>query len=270
MRVLIMTDMEGVSGIVVWEQVNGGAPMYEEGRRLYTEEINAAVRGAKAAGADEIVVVDCHGAGGGWTFNSLVPEMLDPACEWVAHHAWSRYTELLEQGCDAALFVGMHARAGTPDGVLCHTISTTSWRNLWFNDDLVGETGINAALSGYYNCPVLLVTGDEAVCREATELLGDGLTTVAVKRGLSRYSARQIPPVRARQMIEAGAQRALANLGAVAPYVPERPTTIMIELPTVDAASRFRGRHGVEIVDPLKVVSRGDDWMQAWNQIWDY
>lgn len=270
MRVLIMTDMEGVSGIVVWEQVNGGAPMYEEGRRLYTEEINAAVRGAKAAGAKELVVVDCHGAGKGWNFNSLVPELLDPDCEWVAHHPWSRYTELLEQGCDAALFVGMHARAGTPDGALCHTISTTTWHNLWFNDDLVGETGINAALCGHYGCPVLLVTGDEAVCREAGELLGDGLATVAVKRGLSRYSARQIPPVRARQMIEEGARRALSDRKPVPPYVPTKPTTITIELSTVDTASRFRGRHGVELVEPLKVVSQGDDWMQAWNQIWDY
>jgi D-amino peptidase len=106
--------------------VTGGQPQYEEGRRLYTEEINAAVRGAKAAGATEIVVVDCHGAGSGWTFNSFIPELLDPDCEWVAHHAWSRYTELLEQGCDACLLVGMHAATSTPDGVLCHTISTVS------------------------------------------------------------------------------------------------------------------------------------------------
>ncbi len=270
MRILIMSDMEGVSGIVVWEQVNGGAPMYEEGRRLYTEEINAAVRGAKAAGAKEIVAVDCHGAGGGWTFNSFIPELLDPDCEWVAHHPWSRYTELLEQSCDAALFVGMHARAGTPDGVLCHTISTTTWQNLWFNDDLVGETGVNAALCGHYGCPVLLVTGDEATGREAKELLGDGLTTVAVKRGLTRYSARQIPPIRARQMIEAGAKNALQNLKAVKPYIPARPTTITIGLSTVDKADEFRGFHGVEIVEPLKVVSRGKDWMEAWNQIWHY
>ena len=82
MRILIMTDMEGVSGIVAWDQVTGGKPMYEEGRRLYTEEINAAVRGARSAGAEEIVVVDCHGAGGDWTFNSLVPELLDTNCEW--------------------------------------------------------------------------------------------------------------------------------------------------------------------------------------------
>jgi D-amino peptidase len=270
MRVLIMSDMEGVSGIVVWEQVTGGDPMYEEGRRLYTEEINAAVRGAKAAGATEIVVVDCHGAGGGWTFNSFVPELLDPDCEWVAHHPWSRYTELLEQGCDAALMVGMHARNGTPDGVLCHTISTVKWHNLWFNDDLVGEFGINAALCGHYGCPVLLCTGDEAVCRESSALLGDGLTTVAVKRGLSRYSARQIPPVRARQMIEDGAKRALQNLKAVQPYVPARPTTITVEISSVDKTADFYGRHGVTVVNPTKVESHADNWMQAWDQIWHW
>jgi D-amino peptidase len=270
MRVLIMSDMEGVSGIVVWEQVDGGAPMYEEGRRLYTEEVNAAIRGAKAAGATEIVAVDCHGAGGGWTFNSYIPELLDPDCEWVAHHKWSRYTELLEKGCDAVLLVGMHARAGTPDGVMCHTISTVTWRNLWFNDDLVGEIGINAALCGHFGCPVALVTGDVAACREAQEILDDGPTYVAVKQGLSRFSARQIPPVRARQMIEDGARRALENLGAATTYVPARPTTITIELDTVDKAGQFRGRAGVEVTEPLKVVSQAEDWLAAWDQIWPF
>ena len=223
MRVQIMTDMEGVSGIVAREQVNGGEPMYEEGRRLYTEEINAAVRGAAAAGATEIVVVDCHGAGGPWTFNSLVPELLDPRCEWVAHHTWSRYVDMLESGCDAVLLVGMHAKAGTADGELSHTISTVRWRHLWFNGQDVGEVGINAALCGYYGAPVLLVTGDQAVCRESTELLGDGLTTVAVKKGLSRYAARQIPPARARRMIEEGARLALQDLNAVPPLSDEQP-----------------------------------------------
>lgn len=270
MRVLIMSDMEGVSGIAVWNQVNGGDPMYEEGRRLYTEEVNAAVRGAKAAGATEIVVVDCHGAGGGWTFNSFIPELLDPDCEWVAHHAWSRYTEMFETGCDACLLVGMHARAGTPDGVMCHTISTSGWRNLKFNDNYVGEVGINAALCGHYGVACVLVTGDEATCRESRELLGENLTCVAVKKGLTRHSARQIPPVRARQMIEEGALRALQDLRAVTPYVPAKPTTITIELGTTDTADWFRGRPGVEIVDPLTVVSRADNWLGAWDQIWDW
>jgi D-amino peptidase len=270
MRILIMTDMEGVSGIVVWNQVNGGDPMYEEARRLYTEEINAAVRGAKAARATEIVVVDCHGAGGPWTFNTLVPELLDPDCEWVAHHPWSRYTEMLESGCDGCLLVGMHARAGTADGVLCHTISTTGWRNLKFNDKYVGEVGINAALCGHYGVPCLLVTGDEATCRESKELLGEGLTTVAVKKGLTRMSARQIPPVRARKMIEEGAREALKDLNAVQPYVPGKPTSITVELGSVEHADKFRGKPGVELADELTVVSRGDDWMSAWNQIWGW
>ena len=271
MKILIMADMEGVSGIVTWDQVTGGAPMYEEGRRLYTDEVNAAARGALQAGADEIVVVDCHGAGGDWSFNSLIPERLEPACTWVAHHPWSRYTELLEQGADACLLVGMHARNNTADGVLCHSISTVKWHNLWFNDDLVGEVGVNAALCGHYGCPVLLVTGDEAVCRESTALLGAGLTTVAVKRGLSRYSARQIPPRRAREMIEAGARQALQDLSAVQAYTPESPVTISIEVDKVEKLADFMGRQGVTIDERRQLVkSRASNWMSAWDQIWHW
>ena len=115
MRVHVISDMEGVAGIVKWGQTGGDTKLYHEGRVLYTEEINAAVRGAKAAGATEIVVMDCHGAGGDYTFNSLVPDLLDPDCEYVVQSEWTEYTELLEQGCDAALFVGMHAMAGQRD-----------------------------------------------------------------------------------------------------------------------------------------------------------
>src|SRR5438093_2160706 len=206
--------MEGISGIVNPHQTNAGKEMFDEGRQLYTEEINAAVRGAKAGGATEIVVMDCHGAGKGWSFNSLIPEELDPACEFVVQSEWTEYTEFLEQGCDAALFVGMHARAGTREGVMNHTVSGEEWQNLWFNGTLVGETGINAALCGTWGCPVLLVTGDRSVCAEASALLGDSLTTVAVKEGLGRYSARQIPPLRARELIEDGAKRAPGDLHA--------------------------------------------------------
>ena len=117
---------------------------------------------------------------------------------------------------------------------------------------------------------MLLVTGDEATCREAKNLLGKNLTTVAVKRGLSRFSARNIPPVRARNLIEEGAKTALKNLKAVKPYKPKSPTTITIDLGYVDRGDQFKGRPGVEFIDPLKVVSKGKNWMQAWNQIWHY
>ncbi|MBA3329747.1 MAG: M55 family metallopeptidase [Actinobacteria bacterium] len=266
MRVHIISDMEGIAGIVKGQQTLGGSSMFEEGRKLYTEEINAAVRGARAGGATEIVVMDCHGAGEGWTFNSLVPELLDPDCEFVVQQEWTEYTEFLEQGCDAALFVGMHAMAGTADGVLNHTVSGQVWQNLWFNGTIVGETGINAALCGTWGCPVLLVTGDEASCREGTALLGAGLTTVSVKRGLGGASARMIPPQRARPMVEDGARRALADLRAVPPYDPGRPCEITVEYKNTMAPAQLRNRPGVELVEPRKIVSQADDWWSAWKQ----
>ena len=268
MRVFIVSDMEGVAGITKWAQVTGGEKLYEEGRRLYTEEINAAVRGARKAGANEIVVMDCHGAGKDWTFNSLIPDLLDPGCEFVVQNEWTEYTEFLEEGCDAALFVAMHAMAGDPKGGMSHTVSGTQWRNLYFNGTRVGETGINAALCGTWDCPVLLVTGDDAVCDEATTLLGGGLTTVAVKRAIGRYSARHIAPVRARELIEDGADRALHNLTAVAPYDPGRPCEIRVELASPDLTDAYRNRRGIEIADPRTVVSTGDTWWNAWRQFY--
>jgi D-amino peptidase len=265
-RVFVVSDMEGVSGVVKWEQVDGGEPLYDEARKLYTEEINAAVRGAKAAGATEIVVMDCHGAGKGWTFNSLVPELLDPDCEWVVQHEWTEYTELLEQGCDAALLIAMHAKAGTPRGVMSHTISGRDYRDLRFNGVSVGETGINAALCGTWGCPVVLVTGDDVVCEEATELIGPELVTVSVKRALGRYSARNLAPVRARALIEAGARQAIEQRGEVRPYDPGKPCEIAVDFSSPDLVEPYRYRHGVETAGPTTIVSRAEDWWTAWRQ----
>ena len=265
MRVHIISDMEGVSGIVKWQQTTGGEKLYDEGRVLYTEEINAAARGAKDAGATEIVVMDCHGAGGAYDFNSLLPDLLDPDCEYVVQQEWTEYTSFLESGCDAALFVGMHAMAGTADGVLSHTVSGQAWQSLRFNGTLVGETGINAALCGHWGVPVLLVTGDRAVCKEGRELLGDGLTTVEVKEGLGRFSARMLPPARARELIEEGARKALSDLSAVAAYDPGSPSEIAIEFTTPDRLQEFANRKGVEVTGPKSLVARGGDWWTAWS-----
>ncbi len=149
-----------------------------------------------------------------------------------------------------------------------HTISGRDYQNLWFNGTLVGETGINAALCGTWGCPVLLVTGDEASCREGTELLGDGLTTVAVKWGIGAASARMIPPVRARRLIEEGAKRALADLKAVKPYDPGRPCEVRAEFKNTTEPDRLRFRPGVERVDERTIVSRADSWWDAWKQFY--
>ena len=267
MRVHIISDMEGVAGIVRPEQTVAGEVLYEEGRKLYTEEINAAVRGAVKAGAEEVVVMDHHGAGKAFSFNSLIPDLLEPACDYVVQSSWTEYTGFLEAGCDACLLVGMHAMAGTPEGVLSHTVSGREWRSLRFNGVLVGETGINAALCGTWDCPVVLVTGDSATCREASELLGDGLTTVAVKEGIGRASARNVAPLRARELIEDGAASALKRPDAVEPYDPGKPCEIAVEFMTPSEVVKYHGRTGVEVTGPESAVSRAADWWTAWRQL---
>ena len=268
MRVHIISDMEGVSGIAKGPQTHGGAPLYDEGRKLYTEEINAAVRGAKAAGATDIVVMDCHGAGAEFSFNSLVPDLLEPDCEYVVQDQWTEYTEFLEEGCDAALLVGMHAMAGTRRGGMNHTVSGADYYNLSFNGTRVGETGIHAAVCGTWGCPVLLVTGDDAACAEGKALLGDALTTVAVKRGIGSASTRQIPPVRARQLIEEGARTALSDVKAVPPWSPGSPCEIRVEFKHTKAADDLRFREGVERVDDRTVSVTADTWWEAWRRFY--
>jgi D-amino peptidase len=159
----------------------------------------------------------------------------------------------------------MHAMAGTPDGVMSHTVSSQAWQSLRFNGTLVGETGINAAMCGHWNCPVLLVTGDRATCNEARALLGDGLTIAEVKVGIGRHSARNLPAERARELIEQRAREALKDLKAVQPYDPGRPCEIAVEFTTPDRLEEYRNRRTVEVTGPLSIVARGDDWWQAWS-----
>ena len=167
--------------------------------------------------------MDCHGAGGDWSFNSLIPEALDARCEFVVQTRWTEYTAMLEQGCDVGA-VRRPARAARAarSGVLSHTVSSTKWHNLRFNGTLVGEVGINAALCGTWGTPVALVTGDDVVCAEASELLGPGLQTLAVKQGLGRFSARHLSPARARELLEAAARDALASVASAPVYDPGR------------------------------------------------
>src|SRR5260221_13677909 len=144
MRVVIFCDMEGISCIEHWDQVTGGKALYDECRKLYTDEMNAAVRGARAAGASEIEVVYCHGAGGAYSFKSFLPDSLESGAQYVFGYPWARYIAPFEQGCDAILFVGAHAMAGTPDCVGCPTGLCGAWCNAWVNDTLGGGSGILA------------------------------------------------------------------------------------------------------------------------------
>jgi D-amino peptidase len=268
MRVVVFGDMEGVAGICRWAQVSATGSLYEEGRELYTGEINAAVEGAFEGGATEVVVMDCHGAGGDSSFNSLLTNGLDERCEFVVQSEWTEYTGVFEEGCHAALMIGMHAMAGAERGVMSHTVSSTDWHGLRFNGTLVGEVGINAALCGTWGCPVALVTGDDVVCDESRALLGPGLKTLAVKQGLGRFSARHQPPKRARREIEHAAAAALRELSQAPVYDPGSPCTIEVDLATPDHAEPYRHRANVTISDGRRLTSQAPTWLEAWRQFY--
>jgi D-amino peptidase len=268
MRVMIWGDMEGVACIEVWEQVNGGAALYEEARVLFTEEMNAAVRGVKLAGADDVIVVDCHGAGGPWSFKSLVPDRLEQGAEWVFGYPWARYVEPLREGVDAVVLVGAHARAGTPNGVLSHTVSSEGWYSASINGVLVGESGILAALCGGWGAPIVFVSGDEATCAEVRELVGAKVVTAPVKRGLGRFSARNLSPSDARRLIEERTHAALSNHDWPAPYRVQPPVTFRVELAAIEQAEHYRGRTGVEIVAPRVVEAHGANFWECWDRFW--
>ncbi len=271
MRVMIWADMEGVAGISTWDHTGGTLPLYEEGRRLYTEEINAAVRGCKRSGATEIVVVDGHGGGykANTRFLSLIPERLEGGAEYVLGYPWARYVVPFEEGCDAILFVGAHAMAGTPNAVLSHTVSSESWYNATINGTLVGESGIVAAIAGCWNVPAIFVAGDDATCREVQAIAGAGVVTAPVKKGLGRFAARHLAPADARALIERKTGEAVGNRDAWPhPLTFTSPVTFQVELASPDRAASFMGRPGVEIIGPRTVRASGKNFWQAWDAFW--
>src|SRR5437660_3630692 len=268
MYVVIFCDMEGISCIEHWDQVTGGKALYEECRKLYTDEMNAAVRGARAAGASRIEVVDCHGAGGAYTFKRFIPERLEAGAQYIFGYPWARYITPFEQGCDAILFVGAHAMAGTPDGVLCHTVSSEAWQNAWINDVTVGESGILAAIAGCWDVPAIFVAGDESTCREVTELLGPEVVTAPVKTGLGRFSSRNMAPRDACALIETEVAQAISLKRWPKPYKPTGPVTFRVEVTTPDHVNDFIGRVGVKIEGPRTVSCTADNFWQAWDHMW--
>lgn len=226
MKVYLSVDMEGIAGVVHEDQTNPLDPRcageYNRFRRLMTDEASAAVQGALDGGARHVLVNDSH-----WNMRNLLAEELHPAAELVSGDPKQRsMLEGIEAGFDAAFFVGYHAMAGTPLAVLDHTYTDRIHR-VRLNGREVGELGLNAALAGAFGVPVALVTGDEAVTREARALLGDAVTTVAVKQATSRHAARSLAPTEACRRISEAARSAVVSPGNL--WLPDGPFEIEVE-----------------------------------------
>ncbi len=223
MKVLILTDMEGISGVVYWTQPQLGgrdARDDERQRKAMAGDVNAVVDGARRRGAEEINVLDFHGSSP--PRPNLLLEDLDPHVKLFSGYGhMSMMKPLIDPTYDALMMVGMHAYDGVADGVLSHNFTST-YKEIYINNVRIGEIGYFALLAGTYGVPLVLVTGDEAACQEAQELLED-VETVATKQGVTHGFALLYPLGEVRQALAAGAERAMKRLTQFRPFVVEGP-----------------------------------------------
>ncbi len=260
MKVYISADMEGTSGIVHSDQTDPSLPEYQRGRKLMLGEVNAAVEGALKGGATQVLVNDSH-----WNMRNLFLEDLHPEAVLLsgAPKPFSMMAGI-DKNFDAVFFTGYHARAGSTFANLDHTYNgPLIVQGVWLNGVEVGEYGINAALAGYYGVPVALVTGDQTVCAQAKELLGDDLETVAVKESIGRVAAKNLHPTKVQAMIRDAAERALRKKRA--PFTFKPPITLRLALTRSSQADRCVLMPGVRRVASRVVEFTHDDYATLLN-----
>lgn len=207
MKVYMMTDMEGISMAYYWEQVRGGEPFYPRYQRILTMEVNAAVEGAFAAGAETVVVNDGHGAGG--REYNLLWEELDERVLIEKPDSASNITPSLDDTFDAFLLVGYHAMAGTPLSVMPHTQNSRTWESFRVNGTEYGEIGQMALIAGEIGVPVAYLSGDRAAVDEARSLLGSDLPATAVKQAHAAGKITSLHPKEAARRIREDVEQAL-------------------------------------------------------------
>jgi D-amino peptidase len=225
-KIYINTDLEGISGVYKFEQTRQkGTPLNIQACEYFMGDLAAVIHGLLDAGVKEIVVLDGHGS------QAIIPHMMVPGAKYITGTPRPGAGNLseLDSTFSGMILLGFHAMMGTPNGVLNHTQNSKSENRYWYNGVESGEIAQNAAIAGYYGVPVIMVTGDVAVCREAIKFFGKNIITVPVKKGLSRESALLYPFEETRKALYEGAKRSVNAIRSCKPYLMETPIQIREE-----------------------------------------
>lgn len=221
MKIYVSVDMEGIAGILLPEQLRRGEALYEEARRLLTQEVNVIVESLMQLGVSDIIVKDAHGSG----FN-LIPDSLHPGAFYVmgATRVKERFPGL-DSSFTGAFLIGYHAMGGTAHAIRDHTYTSQGWQSVTINRVEYGEIAIDSLLFGLHGVPVRLVTGDEKACGEAG-LFIKGVTTYATKRAYGRHAGLLLPPKRVYRELPAVIKESLER--EVLPFSPIAPPYEMV------------------------------------------
>lgn len=252
MKVFVSVDMEGVAGISAWEQCRAGGDDYALGRELLLGEVNAAIEGARAAGAGEICVNDAHSQ-----MRNLPPAALAHRASYLSGRFKPLYMmEGLDATFDAVVYLGYHAAIASP-GVLSHTYNPQAMAGVRINGVIAGESGLNALVAQHFGVPVVAVSGDQYTIEEADRFC-PGIEGIVVKRSISRYAAHHLHPDEARELIHDGVRQALSTMEVAAPAMA-LPATMDIDLTSPDLAEQATWIRGVERTGPRSVSVRDDE-----------
>jgi D-amino peptidase len=246
LKVYISVDMEGITGVVSADQLSPASFEYAQARKWMTAEVNAAIQGAREAGATEFVISDSHGNG-----ESLLIDELPVAVPITVVRSFPRPLGMME-GIDssfaAVMFIGYHAATTSTTGVRAHTMSSALLTRIALNGTPQSEAGINAAIAAHFGVPVVLITGDDAIVGETKQRLGN-IEGVAVKRAIGFHSAATMLPAVAQGLIHDHAKIALSRRAEMKPYTMTKPVTVDVS---------FKNYRPVELLGYLTSVQRVD------------
>ena len=254
-KVFISVDMEGITDVINRSETSSSGSDYQYYRTLMTKEANAVIEGALEAGASEIIVRDSHGSA-----RNLIPEELNPDAKLLREWSGGPFSlmEGIDKTFDAVIFVGYHAKAGTKDATMDHTMSGSIY-DLKVNGISLPEAGWNGLIAAYYHVPVIFIAGDKAVCEQAKAIFGD-IETVAVKEGFGE-ACLSLHPQKAREQIKAGVKRALRRVGEFKPLKYKSPYTIEIQFKNEHQAYRASWYPGAKRVGDWGVSYTSKDFL---------
>ena len=226
-KIYIHTDLEGISGVDKFEMMDQTTDGYQEARKLLMEDINAAVEGAFEGGADEVVVLDSHDGA-----HNFLPDLLDKHAK-VDPRANKKWWAALDDTYSGTLFIGAHAMSGTMNAFLDHTQSSINWHDYSINGRRWGELAQWALVAGNFGVPLIMMSGDEAACKEAHDFF-DPIETAAVKKAVGRNKADLVPLDEARARIREAAKKSISLVGKAKPFKVKMPMEIVLEFNRAD------------------------------------
>jgi D-amino peptidase len=260
LKIYISADMEGVVGVVTGEQLGPGGFEYERFRQFMTNEVNAAIDAARAAGATEFVISDSHGNGQNLLIDQL-PDDVTVIRSWPREHSMMAG---IDETFDGVIFLGYHASTNNTRGVRAHTMSSANITSLRLNGMTMTEGSMNAAIAGHFGVPVIMVSGDDIAVAENQVIIGD-IEGAVVKWSSGFHSARTLTPEAAYEVIRTRTKSAIDRIGDFQPYVLETPIELDLSLKHYQPVELLAYLSNVEKINSHTIRFVGEDITEVTN-----